>query len=213
MRLFVLTRHAESTLNHENRINGDPSRPFDLTELGRRQARELGVQIAHLPLDRCIHTRFPRTRATAEEALAGRDVPMEREPLLDDINVGELEGASIDDYRAWRRDHSAADCFPGGESLADAARRYARAFEVLLEGDARTALVVCHEIPMRYALNAAAGSDRLDGPIHDVANARPYLFDERAVAGAASRIESLARRVRVRARGVEPPRGGSPTGT
>ena len=39
-------------------------------------------------------------------------------------------------------------------------------------------LVVCHEIPVRYALNAAAGSDALDGPpFHDLPNAVPFLFD------------------------------------
>ena len=56
--------------------------------------------------------------------------------------------------------------FPGGESLDDAARRYARADRGLLERPEQAVLVVCHEIPIRYALNAAAGSDDLDGPEH-----------------------------------------------
>jgi len=35
-------------------------------------------------------------------------------------------------------------------------------------------LVVCHEIPVRYALNAAAGAEQLDGPpFHDIPNAEP----------------------------------------
>jgi hypothetical protein len=51
--------------------------------------------------------------------------------------------------------------------------------------------VVCHEIPLRYALNAAAGSDDLDAPTHDVANATPYLFDESSLERAAARIEAL----------------------
>ena len=53
-------------------------------------------------------------------------------------------------------------------------------------------LVVCHEIPVRYALNAAAGSDDLDGPEHAIPNATPYLFDEDALARAAVRIRALA---------------------
>ncbi len=56
----------------------------------------------------------------------------------------------------------------------------------------QTLLVVCHEIPVRYALNAAAGSDDLDGPEHAIPNATPYLFDEPALARAASRIRALA---------------------
>ena len=70
---------------------------------------------------------------------------------------------------------------PGGESLDDAARRYAEAFRGLLDSDWRSVLVVTHEIPIRYALNAAAGSDSLDGPAHEISNAVPYLFDDEAL--------------------------------
>ena len=52
-------------------------------------------------------------------------------------------------------------------------------------------LVVCHEIPVRYALNAAAGSSDLDGPAHQIANAAPYLFDEQQLERAAQRIRTL----------------------
>ena len=83
--------------------------------------------------------------------------------------------------------------FPGGESLDDAARRYAAAYRDLLERNVRRVLVVCHEIPVRYALNAAAGSDALDGPpFHDLPNAVPFAFDGAALARAAARIEQLA---------------------
>jgi broad specificity phosphatase PhoE len=191
VRLFVLSRHGESTLNLEHRINGDPAVPAALSELGREQARRLGVQVAHLPLDLCVTTRFPRTHETARIALEGRDVPFVQEPLLDDVRIGELEGRTIDEYRAWKRDHHRSDPFPGGESLDDAAARYARGFRALLALDAETVLVVCHEIPIRYALNAAAGSDDVDGPEHDVANATPYLFEAAALERAAARLEQL----------------------
>ena len=52
-------------------------------------------------------------------------------------------------------------------------------------------LVVCHEIPLRYALNAAAGSDDLDGPAHLIGNAVPYLFGSVSLERAAARIEAL----------------------
>jgi broad specificity phosphatase PhoE len=194
MRLFVLARHAESTLNHQNRINGDPLIPADLTDAGRTQARLLGQELSALPIELCVHTRFGRTRVTADLALEGRTVPMLEEPLLDDVNVGELEGQTVDEYHAWKREHPArSKPFPGGESLDDAARRYARGFRRLLERSEQVILVVAHEIPIRYALNGAAESKELDGPVHAIPNARPYLFDdsnlERAVVG----IEHSAR--------------------
>jgi probable phosphoglycerate mutase len=187
VRLFVLTRHAHSTLNVEGRINGDPSVPVLLTDEGRAEATRLGTQLANLPLDLCVHTRFARTRETAAYILGGREVALLEEPLLDDIDVGELEGETLEAYRAWKREHARSDPFPGGESLDDAARRYADAFRHLLARTEAATLVVCHEIPIRYALNGAASSSDLDAPAHAVPNATPYLFDdvglERAAAG------------------------------
>src|ERR671929_1391555 len=111
MRLYVIARHAESTLNVEQRVNGDLSLEVPLTDDGREEARQLGIQVANVPLDLCVHTRFGRTLDTAAIALAGREIPMTVEPLLDDIDVGDLEGQSIDDYRAWKRAHTPSDPF------------------------------------------------------------------------------------------------------
>ena len=192
MRLFVFARHAESVLNLERRVNGDPTRDVPLTERGEEEARQLGLEVAQIPLDACLHTRFPRTRATAEIALGEReDVPLDVEPLLDDIDIGDLEGETIDRYRAWKHAHTRADRFPGGESLDEAALRYAAAFRALLAAPASCVLVVCHEIPIRYALNAASGSDSLDGPAHEIANATPHLFDAAALERAVEGIERI----------------------
>ena len=191
MRLYVLSRHAHTSLNEEGRINGDPSVPVALTELGLSQAEQLGHQVANVPLRLAVHTRFGRTLETARLALGDRDVPLAEEPLLDDVDVGDLEGWPIADYREWKRRHTRSDPFPAGESLDDAAGRYARAFRALLARDEAAVLVVCHEIPIRYALNAAAGSGDLDGPEHAVPNATPYLFDEHGLERAAVGIERL----------------------
>ena len=191
--LFVLARHAHSVLNLELRVNGDPAVDVPLTEEGQKEARLLGAQLAHIRLDLCVHTRFPRTRETAELAVAGRDVSLEVEPLLDDIDIGELEGSSLERYREVKEELGRDRPFPGGESLDAAARRYATAFRGLVARAPEHVLVVCHEIPVRYALNAAAGSDLLDGPpFHAIPNAMPFFFDGNALSTAADRIEQLA---------------------
>ena len=195
MRLFVFVRHAESVLNLERRVNGDPTRDVPLTDRGRAEAAELGHMVANTAFDVCVHTRFPRTARTAEIALAGRNVPFEVEPLLDDIDVGEFDGAPLDEYRAWKHGHARDVAFPGGESLDDAARRYADGFRRLLEGPRAAVFVVTHEIPIRYALNGSARSDSLDGPAHEIPNSVPYLFDEEGLERAASGIERLVGRV------------------
>jgi alpha-ribazole phosphatase len=191
VQLYVIARHGESMLNSENRISGDPTIPVALTDKGREESGLLGQQLAHVPLELCLHTRFSRTRATAEIALAGREVPLEVEPLLDDIKVGELEGTTLEEYRAWKRAHKRSDDFPGGESLDDAARRYAEAYRRILQRPEQSILIVTHEIPLRYAINAADGSNDLDGPTHQLANATPYLFDEQALERAVEGILRL----------------------
>jgi broad specificity phosphatase PhoE len=191
--LVVLARHAHSQLNLAHRINGDPSRPVHITDEGRDEARRLGLQLANVAFDLCLHSRFGRTQETAALVLEGRDVPVEVEPLFDDIDVGELEGVSLEDYRAWKRQHTRADPFPGGESLDGAALRYVQAYRKLVRGGRRSVLVVCHEIPIRYALNAASDSVTLDAPVHEIPNAAPFLFDEESLTRAAERIETLSR--------------------
>jgi broad specificity phosphatase PhoE len=192
VRLFVLSRHAESTLNRERRVNGDPAQPAPLTERGQEEARLLALQLGALAVELVVHTRFSRTRETAEAVAGARNLPRVEEPLFDDIRVGDLEGLSIERYREVKRELGRSRPFPGGESLDDAARRYAEGYQRLLERPESVVLVVFHEIPLRYALNAASGSNELDAPVHDLPNARPFLFDEATLTQAAERIAELA---------------------
>lgn len=191
MRIFAIARHAQTRLNLEHRVNGDRTVDVPLTAQGEAEARRLGMQIAHVPWDVCVHTRFPRTRRTASLALENRDIRFVEEPLLDDIDVGELDGTSLDEYRAWKTRHARSERFPGGESLDEAARRYAVAFRALVALPHDAVLVVCHEIPLRYAINAAAGSGELDWPAHAMPNATPFLFGDEELERAAARIDAL----------------------
>lgn len=188
MQLALIARHGQSLLNVEGVVNGDPNRDRGLSDLGRQEAEGLGRQLAGVTVDFCITSRFPRTQETAHIALGS--MPDLIDGGFNDIQVGELEGQTLAEYRTWKRAHTRDDAFPGGESLNDAARRYADAYERVLARPEATILVVCHEIPVRYAVNAAAGSDELDGPLHDVANASPYVFD---AAGLRRAIDGMRR--------------------
>ena len=193
MRLFVLARHGQSLLNIEGIVNGDPQRDPGLSELGVVEATSLGQQISAIKLDVAIVSPFPRTVQTAEIALDGCNVPCVLDDELGDVRIGTHEGQSLADYRDSQPHNDRNLRFPEGESLNEAAQRYARAFARLLSRNERVTLVVCHEIPVRYALNAARGSADLDRPLHTLANATPYLFDETALERAIIRIRELSR--------------------
>jgi 2,3-bisphosphoglycerate-dependent phosphoglycerate mutase len=192
MRLFLAVRHGQSLFNVDKVVNGDPALDRGLSEQGIEEAERLAGELAGLPLDLVVASPFPRALQTANIALAGRDVPHIVDAELGDVRIGELEGKTLDDYRAAPAHHDRKERFPGGESLDEAALRYASAFERLLPGDEPVTLVVCHEIPVRYLVNGAGGSDSLDGPLHYVANATPYLFDEASLGRAVERIRELA---------------------
>src|SRR5579862_5728970 len=181
MRLFLVARHGQSLFNVDKVVNGDPALDRGLSGQGIAEAERFAGQIAALPLELVAVSPFPRAIQTANIALDGREVPHLVDDDLGDVRIGELEGKSLDAYRAAPAHSNRKERFPGGESLDEAALRYATAFGRLLERDKPTTLVVCHEIPVRYLVNVGGGSDELDGPLHYVANAAPYLFDEAAL--------------------------------
>jgi broad specificity phosphatase PhoE len=192
MRLFLVVRHGQSLFNLDQVVNGDPELDRGLSEQGIDEAQRLAGQVAALPIDLVAVSPFPRALQTANIALGAREVPHLVDDDLGDVRIGDLEGASLETYRRAPAHTNRKERFPGGESLDEAALRYARAFERLLARDEAATLVVCHEIPVRYAVNAAAGSHELNGPLKSIGNAAPYLFNETTLGRAAERIRELA---------------------
>jgi len=192
MRVFLVVRHGQSLFNVDRVVNGDPDLDRGLSEQGIEEAERLAGQLAALPLDLVAVSPFPRALQTANIALAGREVAHLVDDDLGDVRIGDLEGETLDAYRAAPAHTNRKERFPGGESLDEAALRYAAALGRLLEREETATLVVCHEIPVRYVANAAAGSAELNGPLTLVANADPYLFDEASLRRAVERIRALA---------------------
>jgi broad specificity phosphatase PhoE len=185
MRELVLARHGESEFSLRGAMNGDPAVACPLTPAGEEQARRLGYALRDTAIDLCVVTEFERTRQTADLALAGRDVPRLVVPELNDIHVGGYEGGPLQTYLAWAREQTPLAVPGGGESRVDAAERYARGYQAVLERPEETILLVAHALPIRYVLLAAAG-ERPAPVIEGVGYAEPYRLSreelERAVA-------------------------------
>ena len=132
-RLLVLVRHGQSEWNLKNLFTGwrDP----DLTERGVAEAKSAGVALKRegYGFDVAFTSglvRAQRTCALILEAMGLAQIPVVRDPALNERDYGDLAGLNKDDARArwgdaqvhlWRRSYDVRP--PGGESLKDTAAR------------------------------------------------------------------------------------------
>src|SRR5438128_2468477 len=88
-RRVYLMRHADVEYFD---AAGRPHRPqtVPLTERGRQQARIAAAALAEVPFDRAVTSGLLRTEQTAQLVLAGREVPLEAEPRLREIETGRV---------------------------------------------------------------------------------------------------------------------------
>lgn len=155
----ILVRHAESEANARGIVNGDPSVPIALTGAGRRQAADLRRTLADDAIDLCVVTDFPRTRETADIALAGRDIPRVTVSELNDPVFGVLEGRPLAEIREWFVSHGAEARPDGGESRVETIARYVRGFTTVAGRAEATVLVVAHALPVTAIRLAVQGGE------------------------------------------------------
>ncbi len=191
MRLYVLARHAHSTLNAEGRINGDPSIEVPLTADGRAGGRAGGapacgararaVRAQPVPADardgRC-DARRPRRpsrrRAPARRHRRGR--PRGRhDRRLPLVEGGALPRRTVPRRREPRR---------RGEAVRAGVQEAARRAPSRRSSSSATRSRCATRSTRRPA------PDDLDGPEHRIPNATPYLFDDAGLTRAATRIEA-----------------------
>ncbi len=180
MRRVILTRHGESEFSVRGALNGDVGVPCGLTPAGLEQARRLGRELVSEPIELCVTSEFERARATADEALRGREVPRLVLAELNDPLYGRFEGAPLEEFRAWAAGASSAESpGPGGESRRQIAERYARAYRILLDRPEQAILAVSHSLPVAYALAARDGGEPAARvALAGYATAYPFVADE-----------------------------------
>jgi broad specificity phosphatase PhoE len=184
----VFARHAESSANVAAVISSDPGGSEGLTARGRAQARRLGAQLATLDIDLAVCSCFLRTRQTLDVALRGRPVSVLINAGFDEVRAGDFDGQPIEAYWSWEEHHAESERLPRGESVDEALLRYANALRRLLSRTEPVTLLVVHELAVRHIAEAATTSSSPSSQA-SIANALPYLFDERAIERAAADLE------------------------
>ena len=189
MRWAVLARHGESEYSAYGRLNGDITIAVALTPRGRDEARRLGEELSAEQLDLCVTSEFQRARETADLALEGRDVPRLVDPRLNDPLIGRYEGVYIEEYRTWAAAAPSSAAPEGGESRLAIVERYVRAFRDLLARPEETVLVVCHSLPVSYALGAREGKPP-GARVPMAEHATPYPFTAEELDAATTLLET-----------------------
>ncbi|MBI4343642.1 MAG: histidine phosphatase family protein, partial [Candidatus Omnitrophica bacterium] len=139
-------RHAETTWNRENRLQGHSDLP--LSPVGEEQARRVGAFFASRHLRQLVTSGLRRTRQTAEAILAGnghRLIPAVDHELRE-IHLGVWEGLTPQEidaqfagaYQRWKEQPSTVT-IPQAEPLEAFQQRVRRAMarvvSQLKEGD------------------------------------------------------------------------------
>lgn len=146
---LIYETHATSTDNETGIATG--WLPGELSEAGRRQARELGERRRDDRVVAVYTSDLRRAVETARIAFEGSGLPVRADPLLRECDYGELNGAARSRVAAERR-RRIREPFPGGESyqrVVDRTRDFLA--ELVRDRDGDRVVVVAHSAN-RWAL-------------------------------------------------------------
>ena len=160
---LVIVRHAQSESNKARFFAAATN--VNLTELGREQAQKTADLLADYTFDRAYSSPMARVLQTAAPIMAGRELTLEQNANLREINGGMWEGmpyTEIDEkYPAerelWRNSFANCVC-PGGESVCEIDWRVRDAFlKIIRDNPEKTVLVTTHATPIRLITNFFLG--------------------------------------------------------
>lgn len=163
MTTLLLARHGESDWNRARRWQGHADRP--LTDLGRRQARELAERLADVELDAVYSSDLQRASETAEIVARSQGLDVTTMPELREVDVGSWSGLTRTEAEerfpeAYVRWTAGAEGWEDGETYEELAARVVGAVHEIAEhfpGD--RVLVVAHGGSIRVIHAAALGID------------------------------------------------------
>lgn len=139
---IIFESHATSVDNEARLSSG--WNDVDLSELGLRQAAELGARYRERLPDAVFCSDLQRSYKTVVLAFKDSGVPVIVDSRLRECDYGRLTGASTDKVEG-QKGHRIDTAFPDGESYEDTSRRMAEFLDDLKVSHAgKTIMVVGH---------------------------------------------------------------------
>lgn len=165
--LIYLMRHGETDWNKERRLQGQSDIP--LNEFGIELAVKTAEGLKDVPFDAAFSSPLKRALVTARTVIGERNVIVEADERLKELNFGPSEGGYFDSAKQENSAHPLHNffCHPecyaptdGAESFEKARKRteeFLREKILPLEGKCENVLIVAHGALNRCILNTIAG--------------------------------------------------------
>jgi probable phosphoglycerate mutase len=166
---FFLLRHGQTTVNRDQVI-GDGG-DYELTDLGVQQAKNVGKWIQGLipQPTHIIRSDRSRTRITAENTNTNMNLPVDVEPLIDEINFGDWVGRPSKDAFADLYDKRISP--PNGEGVKEFTDRVHQGLKKILNNYPEHLLIVAHGGTFR------AIAELYQKPLWQVGNCQLHYFE------------------------------------
>lgn len=142
---LYFTRHGQTIWNVENKVCG--ATDIALTELGHRQAVELGKQIqaSGIIIDEILYSPLVRAADTARHISEVTNIPMREEIRLKEQCFGRFEATPRDGVEFKASKARFLDHYGDGESMMQLCQRvYNLLDELKAESNHKTYLLVAH---------------------------------------------------------------------
>jgi probable phosphoglycerate mutase len=138
MEIYIV-RHGTTPWNEKKKLQGSVDK--ELNEAGRRVARLTGEGVRDIPFDRIYSSPLKRAYETAELIRNGREIPIDTDDRLKEIDFGDYEGQcatelekdETQDFRFFFSEPEKYRASGSGEELEDLCRRTKEFMQQVIE--------------------------------------------------------------------------------
>lgn len=158
---YFVMRHGESEKNVKGIVSG-ALESNNLTSRGEEEARRTGAELKREGITKIFSSPVMRAKHTAR--IVADEIGLPEDAVVEDLRLrefdfGSFEGKSLEEFEQWRDEHAPhfTEEFPGGESYADAKRRFGDfIYDIESRLSGERVLIVTHGICVESFITVAA---------------------------------------------------------